>query len=147
MKDISSSRHSSVKSAATFQEQTLFYSPWYGFYSYVILVSMKMWTQHLAFHIFFSKCHIYNTWCRATTISTYVILSSSNTGNDIWLTCNKIITWVVFLTVWFVLMGTLSVKSCFIQHGSPRANRSLRFWQSLLATSMESSGKMLWRNG
>ena len=41
----------------------------------------------------------------------------------------------------------MSVKSCFILYGSLRTNKSLRFWQRLLATSMEQSGKKLWRNG
>ena len=79
------------------------YSSWYDFYSYIILASMKLWTQHLAFYIFFAICHIYNIWCRASAIPT-VILSSSSIGNHLRLTCNKIITRVTFLTAWFVLM-------------------------------------------
>ena len=41
----------------------------------------------------------------------------------------------------------MSVKLCFILYGSLRTDKSLRLWQRFLATSMEPSGKMLWRNG
>ena len=103
-----------------------------------------LFTSFAICHIIY---HIHKIWCRASAIPTYVILSSSSIGNHIWLTCNKIITRVTFLAAWFVLLGNNVSQIMFILCGSPRSHKSLRFWQRLLATSMESSGKMLWRNG
>ena len=49
LKGISSSQHSSINELQSCKNEL---SSWYDFYSYVILVSMKLWTQPLALYIF-----------------------------------------------------------------------------------------------
>ena len=95
----SSLHHSPIKCVVILPERT-FFLIWR---SYVIVVYMKLWPQHLAFYIF-AICYIY-IWCRASAIPTHVILSSSSIRNHIWLICNKIIILVTFVTAWLVLMG------------------------------------------
>ena len=43
--------------------------------------------------------------------------------------------------------GQCKSNHVFLSYGSPQTNKFLTFLQYLLATSMEPSSKMLWRNG
>ena len=51
----SSSQHSSKNELQSCKNE---HSSWYEFCSYVILVSMKLWTQHLTFYIFCNMPYI-----------------------------------------------------------------------------------------
>ena len=118
---------------------------WYYFYSYVILVSMNLWTQNLTFYFspYFLQYAIY------TTLGVEKVLYNK---------CNTFFQyhWKLHMIDWQqnYHMGHISYcmvcidgGQCFMFYGSTQSNKSLKFWHCLLVASMEPSGTILWWNG